>query len=350
MQNSAFEQEVLKLTNAFRKSNGLKALVLDQSLEKAADSHSREMAEKDYFSHTGKNGSRPWDRAEQAGYESRTVGENIAAGYTSAKAVVDGWINSPGHRANMLNAQYNEIGLGHYYLANDTGNVNYRHYWTQVFGKGNITAPNPQPSPNPAPSPKPNSNDLGRIRGTNRADRLIGSSRNQRIFGRQGNDFIDGKGGNDVLFGHRGNDTIVGGAGNDRIYGGNNNDKLYGGAGNDTLLGASRSAPNEKDVLTGGTGADRFVLGNKSQSFYKDRNAKSLGIKDYAFITDFNRGQGDVIQLNNDHKYRLGAAPKGVENGRGLFIDNPVGQQDELIAVIKNGGNLQLNSGAFSFV
>ncbi|MEM9164566.1 MAG: CAP domain-containing protein, partial [Cyanobacteria bacterium P01_F01_bin.4] len=132
MQNNAFEQEVLKLTNEFRQKNGLKALVLDQSLEKAADQHTMNMAKQDFFSHTGKDGSRPWDRAQKAGYESGTVGENIAAGYRSAADVVKGWINSPGHRANMLNASYNEIGLGYYFLENDTGSTNYNSYWTQV--------------------------------------------------------------------------------------------------------------------------------------------------------------------------------------------------------------------------
>jgi hypothetical protein len=160
MQNSAFEQEVLRLTNEFRQKNGLKPLVIDQSLEKAADQHTQNMALQDFFSHTGKDGSRPWDRAKSAGYESGTVGENIAAGYGTPQDVVTGWINSPGHRANLLNTNYNEIGLGHYFLQNDTGSVNYNHYWTQVFGKGTIEsspmpAPTPAPAPVPAPAPAP---------------------------------------------------------------------------------------------------------------------------------------------------------------------------------------------------
>ncbi|MEL6319305.1 MAG: CAP domain-containing protein [Cyanobacteria bacterium J06626_14] len=163
MQNNAFEQEVLKLTNEFRQKNGLKPLVIDQDLDEAADIHSKNMADQDFFSHTGKDGSRPWDRAERAGYESRTVGENIAAGYRTPEAVVQGWIDSPGHRANMLNPNYNEIGLGYYYLQDDRGSVNYNSYWTQLFGRGTIEspapdpspAPNPQPAPTPAPAPTP---------------------------------------------------------------------------------------------------------------------------------------------------------------------------------------------------
>ncbi|UBF24763.1 CAP domain-containing protein [Kovacikia minuta CCNUW1] len=64
------------------------------------------------------------------------TGENIAAGYSTPEQVVQGWINSPGHRANLLNPSYTELGIGYYYLANDTGSVNYKSYWTQDFGSG----------------------------------------------------------------------------------------------------------------------------------------------------------------------------------------------------------------------
>ncbi|NEQ54047.1 MAG: calcium-binding protein [Leptolyngbya sp. SIO3F4] len=416
MQNTAFEQEVLRLTNEFRKQNGLKALVLDQNLDETAEKHSKDMALRDYFSHTGKDGSRPWDRAKREGYESGTVGENIAAGYSSAKAVVDGWINSPGHRANMLNSNYNEIGIGHYYLANDTGSVNYGNYWTQVFGKGTIEAsapspqPTPQPTPAPAPAPKPPStpkptlNNNAVIKGTDRADKLVGSARSQKIFGKKGNDFIDGKGGNDKLYGDRGNDRIRGGFGNDKIWGGFNNDrlagesgndhvsggsgndqiwggsgndrlagddgndKIWGGSGNDRLLGGRgadklvggdgndflqaswRQTSPEKDVMTGGRGRDTFVLGTKYGALYDDGNAGSMGTSNYALITDLNVSQGDIVQLSSDYSYRLGSAPKGVGSGRALFIDNPSGQKDELIAVIRGSGNLNLNSPTFKYV
>ncbi|MEO0646415.1 MAG: CAP domain-containing protein [Cyanobacteria bacterium J06650_10] len=344
MQNAAFEQEVLRLTNEFRLENGRKALVLDQSLERAADVHTQNMAKKDFFSHTGKDNSKPWDRAKDLGYESGYVGENIAAGYTSAKAVVDGWINSPGHRANMLNADFNEIGIGHYYLQNDTGNVNYRNYWTQVFGKGTIEKPvfTPKPpTPTPTPKPTPTLNNSLVIRGTIRSERLTGGATNQSLFGEGGDDVIDAKGGNDRL---------IGGNGKDRLYGGRGNDRLVGGNDADLLQGANRNSKNEKDVLIGGGGSDLFILGNKNGAFYKDYKAQTLGTSDYAYISDFNQRQGDVIQLSAKQSYRLGSAPKGVESGKALFIDNPAGQQDELIAVIKGNNNLQLNSGAFKFV
>lgn len=141
MQNSAFVQEILNLTNQFRASNGLAALTIDLNLTKAAQQYSQDMALYDFFSHTGKNGSTAQSRALSAGYESGYVGENIAAGYTTPKEVVDGWISSTGHRANLLNPSYNEIGIGYYYLQNDTGSVNYGSYWTQVFGKGVVEQP-----------------------------------------------------------------------------------------------------------------------------------------------------------------------------------------------------------------
>jgi len=342
MQNSAFEQEVLKLTNDFRQKNGLKALVIDQNLEKAADKHSQDMANLDFFSHTGKDDTQPWDRTDAAGYESKTVGENIAVGYRTPQQVVDGWINSPGHRANMLNPAYNEIGIGYYFLEKDTGSVNYNSYWTQVFGKGTITTSAPIPpnaNPIPTPTPEPTFNNRSVINGTSRDDKLVGGPANQKLYGRQGNDAINAG---------AGNDRLVGGSGNDQLFGEAGNDQLLGGSGKDVLQGSSQNKPNEKDVLTGGGGGDRFVLGDKSGTFYDDGQSGSMGLKDYALITDFNRGQGDVIQLSAKYNYRLGASPQGVESGKALFIDSPNGQQDELIAIIKTGD--QLNSSAFTFV
>jgi len=340
MENSAFEQEVLKLTNEFRQKNNLDPLSIDQNLEKAADLHTQNMAKQDFFSHTGKDGSKPWDRAGKAGYETRTIGENIAAGYTSPQSVVNGWINSPGHRANMLNPSYNEIGLGHFLLQNDTGKVNYRHYWTQLFGKGTVTAPPKPITSRPEPITAPTVDNRSVIRGTKGADKLVGGNANQSLYGRAGRDLLEGKGGNDQLFGGGGRDQLFGDAGNDR---------LLGGGGKDVLQGASRNRRNEKDILTGGGGKDRFVLGDSSGTFYNDGRASSMGTRDYALITDFNQRK-DVIQLSEKHSYRLGSAPSGLESGQGLFIDSPSGQKDELIAVIQGGQNLNLDSRAFTLV
>ena len=132
--SSQLINQVLELTNAERANAGLKPLTLNSQLSQAAEGHSDSMANDDFFSHTGANGSSVGARVQDTGYQYSTVGENIAAGQSTAEQVVQGWMNSPGHRANILNADYTEIGLGYEYLANDTGSVNYNHYWTQVFG------------------------------------------------------------------------------------------------------------------------------------------------------------------------------------------------------------------------
>ena len=126
--------EIVSLTNSYRSQYGLQALTFNSNLSDAAQAHSTDMAQNDFFSHTGSGGTRVSDRTQLAGYESFYVGENIAAGYITAEEVVRGWMNSPGHRENILNANYQEIGVGYFYLENDTGNINYNSYWTQNFG------------------------------------------------------------------------------------------------------------------------------------------------------------------------------------------------------------------------
>ncbi|MGD1913466.1 MAG: CAP domain-containing protein [Rivularia sp. (in: cyanobacteria)] len=126
--------EVVALTNSYRIQEGLQPLTLNENLSNAAQSHSTDMAVSDFFSHTGSNDTTVGARTAAAGYESPYVGENIAAGYITAEEVVRGWMNSPGHRENILNPNYLEIGVGYHYLANDTGEINYNTYWTQNFG------------------------------------------------------------------------------------------------------------------------------------------------------------------------------------------------------------------------
>ncbi|MDX2216109.1 MAG: CAP domain-containing protein [Oculatellaceae cyanobacterium bins.114] len=131
---SPFVEQVVNLTNAFRQQFGLQPLTLNAKLTTAAQTHSQNMAIHDFFAHTGVDGSQPWDRMVAAGYRWAQAAENIAAGQQTPEAVVNAWINSPGHRANMLNANLREIGVGYYELLNDTGSVNYGRYWTQDFG------------------------------------------------------------------------------------------------------------------------------------------------------------------------------------------------------------------------
>jgi len=124
----AFEARVVELTNAFRAEHGKAALRVDVDLSAAAEDWSRTMAEDDFFAH-----STP-DQVAAFGYEWTAWGENIAAGHATPEAVVQGWIDSPGHRANLLSDAFEEIGVGYVHLADDTGATNYHHYWTQTFG------------------------------------------------------------------------------------------------------------------------------------------------------------------------------------------------------------------------
>ena len=153
-----FVNEVLRLTNEFRAENGLSPLKANSELDQTAQKYSQTMATGDFFSHTGKDNSTPWSRAEKEGYKARTMGENIAVGQRSPQQVVQGWIDSPGHRRNMLNPNFTELGVGYFNLENDTGKVNYNTYWTQLFGSGDLlvsAAPTPVKSPTPPPEQQP---------------------------------------------------------------------------------------------------------------------------------------------------------------------------------------------------
>jgi uncharacterized protein YkwD len=128
-----FVQRVLDLTNNFRRQAGLQPLRLNQQLNTAAQNHSEHMANGDFFGHIAPDGSTMSDRTTAAGYHHWKISENLAGGYVTPEDAVNGWMNSPGHRANILDGSLQEIGVGYYFLANDTGTINYQHYWTQNF-------------------------------------------------------------------------------------------------------------------------------------------------------------------------------------------------------------------------
>nr|WP_030500821.1 CAP domain-containing protein [Micromonospora purpureochromogenes] len=125
-QLSAELQKVVTLVNQERAKAGCKALTVNAKLNLAAQRHSQDQADHKKMDHTGSNGSQPWDRVKAAGYSYSMVGENVAWGYQTAAEVMDGWMNSEGHRKNILNCGYTQIGMG---LARSNG-----PYWTQVFG------------------------------------------------------------------------------------------------------------------------------------------------------------------------------------------------------------------------
>ncbi|WAL59718.1 CAP domain-containing protein [Thermocoleostomius sinensis] len=132
--SNSFIQAVLDLTNLQRRQAGLQPLRLNDKLAVAAQFHSTDMARNDFFSHTGSNGSSVFDRVTSAGYNYALAAENIAAGYATPHAVVKAWMNSPGHRANILYPGLREIGIGFYFMDIDPGTTTYRYYWTQNFG------------------------------------------------------------------------------------------------------------------------------------------------------------------------------------------------------------------------
>lgn len=134
----SFEKEVLKFTNKERKKRGLKPFKWDEKLSYAARYHAKDMAVDDYFEHTShdrnangklKEGCGTFDRIE-AFVVNNYAAENISAGRTSPKAVVDSWMKSKGHRKNILNKDYTLLGIGYYY----TEDSEYSHYWVQNFG------------------------------------------------------------------------------------------------------------------------------------------------------------------------------------------------------------------------
>ena len=135
--NPNFEQQVLELVNRERAKEGLQPLVWEPLLAQAARTHSTNMALQDFYSHTGADGSRFTDRIRATGFSiTGASAENIYASPTTPEAVVAGWMNSPPHRDSILNPEFTQLGVGHYFLENDTGNENWNHYWTQKFHAG----------------------------------------------------------------------------------------------------------------------------------------------------------------------------------------------------------------------
>lgn len=119
-----YEDEVIRLVNEIRVKNGLKALTKNWELCRVARYKSQDMADKRYFSHTSPTYGTPFQMMKSFGITYRSAGENIAYGQRTPAEVVNAWMNSSGHRANILNSSYTQIGVG--YVAK--GN-----YWTQMF-------------------------------------------------------------------------------------------------------------------------------------------------------------------------------------------------------------------------
>ena len=125
-EQKSVEEEVVRLVNVERAKQGLSPLAIDWELARVAKYKSQDMHDRNYFSHTSPTYGSPFDMMKNFGISYKAAGENIAKGQKSAAQVVQAWMNSQGHRANIMSTSYTHIGVG--YVADG-------HYWTQMFIK-----------------------------------------------------------------------------------------------------------------------------------------------------------------------------------------------------------------------
>lgn len=122
--NSSYEQQVLNLVNKERRSQGLSALSLSAEAQQAARVRAKEIVSS--FSHTRPNGTSCFTVLNEIGAKYTSAGENIAKGQKTPEQVVEAWMNSPSHRANILSSKYTKLGVGCYFNGSNT-------YWAQMF-------------------------------------------------------------------------------------------------------------------------------------------------------------------------------------------------------------------------
>ncbi|WP_243470759.1 CAP domain-containing protein [Ruegeria denitrificans] len=295
---------MLALINEERTSRGLQPLKLERQLNDSAEDHSEWMLQTDTFSHTGQGGSSATQRMRDAGFDftgSWRSGENIAwqseRGPAGASDDVvqlhQSLMNSPGHRANILNPDFEYIGIGI-----EEGNFN---GWdavivTQNFattsapvlldtgGSGGGSGGTPTPTQpgqlavdaGTVGDASDNwfilkSGQAGTLDGADGDDILGGGSGSDTLRGGMGDDNLSGHGGNDRLFGGQGVDLLKGSTGNDLLQSGTGADRLQGGAGDDVLRGGrgrdTLIGGEDDDVLIGARGIDTLTGGSGSDTF-----------------------------------------------------------------------------------
>lgn len=126
---SNYEEEVVELVNEERAKEDLQPLEMYDRLSDLARLKSQDMANNDYFDHTSPTYGSPFEMMDQYDFVYSRAGENIAAGQRSPEQVVEGWMNSPGHRENIMKAEFTHIGVGYV----EQGSDSYGTYWTQLF-------------------------------------------------------------------------------------------------------------------------------------------------------------------------------------------------------------------------
>ena len=236
-------QQVLTLTNQHRASIGLAPLASSSTLTASAVWKSGHMAGNDYFDHNDfafapLTSLRSWStRITDCDYPNAGRGENIAFGYSSAQAVMTGWLNSSGHRANIESGSYKAIGIG---VVRDSGG---RLWWTQNFGSVSDGGGSPPP-PTGGAGDDPPTGGAG-------DDPPTGGAGDDPPTGGAGDDPPTGGAGDDPPTGGAGDDPPTGGAGDDPPTGGAGDDPPTGGAGDDPPTGGAGDDPP-----TGGAGDD----------------------------------------------------------------------------------------------
>lgn len=305
-QASELERQMLDLINAERSAYGLNPVQLELRLNDSAEDHSEWMLAQDVFSHTGAEGSNAGERMSDAGFEFSggwTWAENIAwQSVRGAPGLADDVVNlhtslmnSPGHRANILNANVEVIGIGI-----EQGNFN---GWdavmvTQNFartgaavqldtgtGSGGNDGGGGNDSVATAGDDHLTLSAEGMLQGLAGDDTLSGSSGRDTLSGGSGKDKLTGGNRGDEITGDRGNDTIRGNQGADDLTGGGGNDKIWGGRGGDRLNGNKGN-----DRLVGNDGGDLFVFSSGHDTvkdFDLSNNNERIDLSSAAGITGF---------------------------------------------------------------
>ena len=299
---SDLELYMLELINAERAAAGVGSLQLEQHLNDSAETHSEWVLAEDTFSHTGEGGSSSYDRMVDAGFDfsgSWRSGENIgfqsergAAGlFDDVEDIHERLMDSEGHRWNILNPDYEYIGIG----------IEQGDYkgWDAVMITQNFATTDGTVLLDSGDGGTGSAG--GTDDGSSGADEIVGDSGNNTLQGTAGADLIRGLSGSDVLDGLSGADTLKGGRGGDLLLGGGGGDKLFGKQGSDTLLGENGQdilrGGNGKDTLDGGAGKDTLYGGGGADVFAFSQASQndSRSVRDV--IKDFDRSE-DIIDLS----------------------------------------------------
>ena len=261
---------MLDLINQERASYGLGQLQLELRLNDSSEDYSTLMLDQDFFSHTGPGGTSPGDRMEAAGFVfsgNWTWGENLAwQSEQGAPGLADDVVNlhtslmnSPGHRANILNPDFELIGIGI-----ELGDYN---GWDAVMVTQNFATTSAalqlDTGDTPPPPPPPEEPANLTLSGTSGNDVLTGGGGNDTVSGNAGDDEIHTKSGNDVVYGGAGDDTLTGGANHDVLGGSDGNDGIWGNGGHDTVYGGEG-----RDTIWGGGGRDEIYAGSGDDTVY----------------------------------------------------------------------------------